>query len=404
MGNFLTYANNLRQHVPSLSPQQAEDYVNQAWRDIRDADREWSFLHTTETWLAPAIINLSGVDVTQNSDTVGLGSGANVGLLAGLNNPSLTVRQFRVGGGGPTYSIVASDVQQSTGDMLATIATLTDSSAPFVIGDVGKYVQVEGAGPSGEDLEATIAGYIDPANVTLSVAASTSGTFTYSIGSTLTLDRLYRETTVVGTDATVFRQFYQPTSSDFARLDHLLDPITGYEFAWEKGTPDEIDRVDPQRASNGNPYRIYFNHFDSTTGLPVYELWPIPAYQRAYIAHVWLRGTDFTEDTDTLPFQVPEELLLMRARLVAYEWAMVSDPDWRRRQSYANALGYVRSKYSTEGQPGRPLGLLDRALLQDRSVYRKSFIRRQRQRPMGYPIDSAFAQSHDVGWGAYPWA
>lgn len=87
MSNFLTYANRLRQYVPALSPEQAEDYINEAWRDIRESDDEWSFLHKTEYWLAPAAITVTaGVGVTQNSDTVDLTAQA-VSQLAGLNNP-----------------------------------------------------------------------------------------------------------------------------------------------------------------------------------------------------------------------------------------------------------------------------------------------------------------------------
>lgn len=399
MSNFLTYWNKLRNYVPSLSPEQAQDMVNEAWRDICDADDEWSFLHATEYWLAPSLITLASVGVTQNDDTVDLTIDGLV-QIAGLNNPPLTLYQAKFGQGGPVYGIESSDVQQVTdGAMTSPSTTLTcATSAPFAAGDVGKLIRVAGAGAGGADLDTTIATYVSPTQVTLTDAPSTTvAGATVTWGSTITLDRLFRESTNADIQMILARRYYSPLSTDFARLDHIYDPILGYEFGWEIGDPDEIDRIDAQRTATGNAYRVFYREFDQDTALPVYELWPTPSAQRAFTVQYWRKSGEFTSDTEALPPQIPEQLLLMRARILAYEWAMVSDPDRDRRNSYANALGYVRSKYSTEGQPGRPLGLLEQAKRKDKSIYRKAFIRAQRRRPAGYPIDSRFAQSHDVG-------
>src|SRR5689334_20999737 len=95
MSNFLNYSNRLRQYVQALSPEQAQDYVNEAWRDIRDSDDEWSFLHQTEYWIAPAVITLTtGVSVTQFDADVTVAADQLVNV-AGLNNPALTQRQIR---------------------------------------------------------------------------------------------------------------------------------------------------------------------------------------------------------------------------------------------------------------------------------------------------------------------
>lgn len=396
---FLEYANKLRQNVPALAPEQAEDMIQSAWRDICDADDEWSFLHRTETWLAPAIITLTGVGVTDNDATVTLPAAA-VAALAGLNNPALTVRQFRVGqSGGPVYSIASSDLLQVTdGVMNSGFGTLTSATGSFSSGDVGKVIVVAGAGVAGANLSTTISGYTSPTQVTLAASASTTvGAATVSWGSYLELDRPYRETTNASATASVFRSLYQPLSVDFARMDCLVDNTVGYEFGYEIGTPDEINVIDPQRAAYGFPFRVYFHSYDATTGLPIYELWPAPSAERAYEVNYWTRGGEFLSDDSTLPPSIPEELLLLRARMLAYEWGMTSHPDWRQRASYATALQYVRSKYSTEGQLGRPLGMLEIARRKDHSFYRKTFIRRTRRLPMGYPIDSNFMQSHAYG-------
>lgn len=398
MGDFLHYYNQLKQHVPALSPEQSQDFVNQAWRDIRESNDEWSFLFATEYWLSPASISLTGMTSTRNSATILLVH-ANLPQLGGQSNPALTQRQLKFGlTGGPIYGIAACDVQQVTdGAIVATSSTLTSASAPFSALDVGLLIRVPGAGVAGANLDTTIATYISPTQVTLTVAASTtvSGA-TVTWGSSITLDRLYREDSSTIQSALCYRIYYSPLTTDFRRLDHLVDPVTGYEFGWQIRSIDELDRMDPRRSSQTQPYQIFFRKYDESTGLPVYELWPGPTIQRAFTVVYWRLGLDFSADTDALPIQLTDELLLMRARILAYEWAMVSDPDRYKRQSFANALGFIRSRYSTEGQPGRPLGLLERAKHQDKSVYLKMFYRSPRNRAVGWPIDSAFMQNHAI--------
>ncbi len=411
MSNFLSYANRLRQYVPALSPEQAQDYINEAWRDIRDSDDEWSFLHRTEYWLAPAVITLNdNVGVTQYSDTVDLTAEA-VGQLAGLNNPALTQRQIKFSpSGGPVYSISSTDVQQVTdGAINSASFTLTcATSAPFDNTMVGFHIIVEGAGVAGADLETTIAAYVSPTQVTLTDAASTTVASggTVSFGSTLTLDRQFLEGTNASATATVFRSYYSPLH-EWTRMNCIYDPIIGYEFGWEIGTAEELNRMDPLRAAVGFPYRIFFREYDPTTNLPVYELWPTPQAQRAYTVQYWARGDEFTEDDNALPPQIPEELLMLRARLLAYEWAMTNEPDPRKIAAIAKMVQQAETRYSTFGQPGAKLGLLQQTKRKDHSIYRKSFIRKGRRGQMGYPIDSNYLKQTDwgpnnagLGWGA----
>jgi hypothetical protein len=402
MSNFLTYSNRLRQYVAALSPEQASDYINEAWRDIRDSDDEWSFLHRTEYWLAPDGITISGgVGVTLNSATVDLSVTA-VGLLAGLNNPSLTVRQIRFSpSGGPIYSIASTDVEQVTdGNITASSTTLQClTSAPFDVAMVGYSIIVVGAGVDGADLETTIASFTSTTEVELTDAASTTVTGeTVSFGSTLTLDRLFREETNSAATA-VIRRMYYTAEGDVARLDCVYDPFIGYELMWDIGTAEELNRIDPTRSAVGLPYRLYFREYDTTSNLPVYEMWPTPQSYRAYTVQYWARGDVFTEDDDALPPQIPEELLMIRARLLAYEWAMTNEPDSRKIAALAKMIQQMENRYSTYGQPGRMLGLLQQAKRKDHSIYRKSFIRRPRSGRVGYPLDSNWAQSHDVGYG-----
>lgn len=401
---FLDYSNRLRQWVPALSPPQAEDFINQAWRDIREANDQWSFLLDTEYWLAPPSINLSGLTVTQFSATVIL-TYATIQQIANLNNPPITQRQLRFSlSGGPIYSISASDVNQlSDGAITAATTTLTSTSGPFSTDDIGKLIVVEGAGPGGGELQTTISAYISPTQVTLALAASVTvgPTATFTYGSALTLDRVYNETTNTSQSALLYRVYYSPLSTNFQRIDHMIDPITGYEFGWEVWPIDALDRMDPQRAAVTQPYEVFLHHFDSVTGLPVFELWPGPTTLRAYVVTLWRLGEDFSDDDDALPPQITEELLMTRARMLAYEWGASATPDPRLRQSYFSLMSYARSRYSTEGQPGRPLGLLDQSIRRDEEIALKQGRMRPRRPGPGWPVDSNFAQAHAIPpwWG-----
>lgn len=407
MSNFLIYTNKLRAYVTSLSPEQAEDFINDAWRDIREANDVWTFLQGVEYWQAPAGISLnSNIGVTQFSDTITLTHGSLV-LVAGLSNPPITQRQLRFGlSGGPIYSVSNTNAQQVTdGAITASDQTLTcNTSAPFDTGSVGKLVVVDGAGTGGGDLQTTIASFTAPNSVELTAAASTTvSNATVSFGSTMTLDRQFTEGTNATASALLYRLFYSPLTTDFQRVDHLVDPITGYEFGWEVFQIDLLDRMDPQRAAVREPYQLFYHHFDSTTGLPVFEMWPGPTVQRSYRVTFWKLGTPFTADTDALPPQITEELLLLRARYLAYEWAAANDPNPDRQKVFMGLMQNAKTKYSTEGQPGRPLGLLDQAMRRDEEVAVLGGRTKPRRPGPGWPNDSNYAQSHAIPawWGGY---
>lgn len=402
MSNFLIYSNKLRQWVPSLSPEQSEDFINDAWRDIRESNDQWSFLLAQEYWLAPGGISLTGLGVTQFSATVVLSYAALL-LVANLSNPPITQRQLRFGlSGGPIYEIASVDVQQvGDGSIVATDQTLQCLSGPFAATDVGKKIVVVGAGLAGANLETTIASFTSPTEVELTDAASTTVVAAQvTWGSNITLARVYTETTNISTSALLYRVYYSPLTTDFQRIDNLMDPITGYEFGWDIYAIDLLNRIDPQRSAVREPYQVFFHHFDLTSGLPVYELWPGPTVQRAYTVTFWKLGLPFVNDEDRLPPQITEELLLLRARYLAYEWAAANDPDPKRRASYEGLMQRAKTKYSTEGQPGRPLGLLDQSIRRDEEVALIQGRHRPRRPGPGWPVDSNFAQSHAIpgGW------
>lgn len=401
MSNFLIYTNKLRSWVPSLSPEQSQDFINDAWRSIREANDHWSFLLAQEYWLAPGGISLTGLSTTQFSATIGLNHSA-IQLVANLNNPPISQRQLRFGlSGGPIYEIASTDVLQvSDGAINNGTPTLNSPSGPFDISHVGRLVVVEGAGVAGGELLSTILAFISPTQVTLADNASTTVTNNVvTWGSSITLARVFNEQTNPNATALLYRVYFSPLTTDFHRLDHLMDPITGYQFGWEQHPIDLLDRIDPQRSSVREPYQVFFHHFDPVTGLPVYELWPGPTVQRAYVVTYQRLGVPFSNDTDSLPPQITEELLLLRARLLAYEWGAATNENDQMRRSYRDLAQMCKVRYSTEGQPGRPLGLLDEAMRRDEEVALAQGRYKPRRPGPGWPVDSNFAQSHAIpGW------
>lgn len=404
MSNFLIYSNRLRQWVPSLSPEQSEDFINDAWRDIRQANDQWSFLLATEYWLAPAGVTLTNLGVTKFSTTVTLNHNSVV-TIGGLNNPPITQRQIRLSPqGGPIYEISGTDVLQ-VGDGAINSGTddLSSPSGPFDPTHVGRLIVVAGAGSGGSDLQSTILAFVSPTQVQLADNASTNVTNALTTwGSSITLARPFNEETSLTATALIYRVYYSPLTTDFKRLDHLMDPITGYRFGRRIDPITILDRMDPQRSATTEPYRVFFHHYDSVTGLPVYELWPGPTISRAYVATIWRQGLPFSLDTDALPPTINEELLLLRARILAYEWGESNDPDPRRRQSYGSLMAKAISRYSTQGQPGRPLGLLDEAIRKDEDLsHIQGRLGPERSGP-DWPIDSNFLQRHAFP-GNGPW-
>lgn len=396
MSNFITYANQLRQYVPNLSPQQAEDFINSAWRNICDANDEWSFLLREGYWVSPAVLTLTGLTATKYSPTISLNHSA-LQQLSNQTNPALTLRQVRVGAGGPLYGISETDVQWTADASINSgTAVLTSTSGAFGPELVGKMIRVPGAGPSGSALDTTVSSF-SSGDLVLAHSASTTVTDVDAYwGMTLTLDRPYLEESLTGATVQILRAYYKPENTTFRRLSHIIDPIYGYWWGGLIQHVSQLNRQDPRRTSQGQPYQLYFNHYDPTDGLPVYEMWPAPTIDRAFSYWYWRSCPTFVNYTDALPPIIPQELLMMGARMLAYEWAATQDPDPRSRQSYSFALSNVRSRYSTEGQPGRPLGLLEQTKRNDKNMYAKEFIRQPKGRLTGWPIDSNFLQSHAI--------
>ena len=143
----------------------------------------------------------------------------------------------------------------------------------------------------------------------------------------LTLSRIYREPTNPSNSYSLFRAYYGPPlldstgveDTDFLRWVAITDHQNSWRFTKLHGTQQELDLKDPQRAASGEPLGMYAIQV-SSADIPRFEMWPHPLSERPYKAVYQKRGTDLTSG-ESLPPQVPDELVLERALVRACNWA-----------------------------------------------------------------------------------
>lgn len=338
--NFLSYYSSLKGWVPKLPIELAKDLVNQARRDIYDS-RLWSFLIVQTQITCPALIATGSMSFVQYQRTVTADAQASA-ALTGLSNPVLTMRQLRQGFG-PLYNIVAADF-----------------SVPTAI--------------------------------------------------VLTLDRPFQEPTSSGQAYNVYQAYYPPTkpednspTGDFIKWLSVFDPINGYNLGLNK-TQEWLNRKDPVRGDVGQPYQVVTYKQMPVAGngginpIPYFELWPHPTDGVSRIAFYKTGAQNWVSATDALPWQVPVELLDVRARLRAYEWAEANKgthPELQKTNWMAMRTGLMnpadRSSYPY---------LLAKCKAEDENRMPINFC----SRPEGtfrFPIDSNFLQAHAFSYD-YP--
>src|SRR5277367_2452589 len=103
----------------------------------------------------------------------------------------------------------------------------------------------------------------------------------------------------------------------------------------------------------------------------MFELWGQPVTPFTYMNYGLRRGVDLVNPTDTLPTQVPQELVLAKARYYAYEWAEAnkdmsprsSGPDYRFLMAQAESVyGKLLTKYRRQDKEYVDLWLVERNL------------------------------------------
>lgn len=304
----LQLAKELTGLFPKLPIDYAVTLINRGWRDICN-ERDWSFLRAFGIYITPAAISTGAVAVTQYSQTITFNAAA-IAVLASLNNPSLTMRQFKVTNG-DIYNIESLDADFATNG----IATLDRI-------------------------------YLGSTNS----------------ASTYTVYRAYYGLPDSAQGGAV---------SDFKRFITIRDNRTQGYFTNLNGSIDTLNYTDPNRNQVGIPYECYPYCVDSN-GNPKFEFYPHPTSQSVLLVDYIKRGIDKTE-TEQFPSVIPEALVTSRAAYYACDWALqnrgvfpeLQKTDWlsektRWQRNYSNP---------TPHQRGLDLGLLEKAMRDDEEIY-----------------------------------
>lgn len=213
---------------------------------------------------------------------------------------------------------------------------------------------------------------------------------------TLTLDRIYAESTAASTQFQIYQCYYQPPSDDFLRWVTVIDPINGYQFVDVTLSKRDIDTRDPLRGAINQPYYMASYKINTliTPPVPSYEMWPHPQQSIGYMCLYQRIGTDLDDVTNpTIPATIPRSLILSRARFYAYRWAASNAGRWP--ELLKGRWGELMQNSGKEYE-----ARLVEAENADEEVYLQNYSAYQRPLYFLGPLTGAYLQSHD-GWGLF---
>ena len=214
-------------------------------------------------------------------------------------------------------------------------------------------------------------------------------------GSTLTLDRLYMESTSSGQAFQCYQCYYQPTDgngavlNDFSKFKAILNPVDGYAIVGPNlnVTRGDLDARDPTRGAQDLAYCIA-PYTVGANGIPFYELWPHPTAQRGYVHLYQKRGVDLSANND-IPQTLSTHIVVQRALYYGYDWAITN------MGRFPNLKGVNWALLKAENQRAYTKMLQDETRKDDELIP-DCYLPNLRDYLNAPPIDSKFFQSHDV--------
>jgi hypothetical protein len=272
---FVDMSAEIRGCIPKISILFARTLVNRAWRAVREANL-WSFNLFESSWITPPLEASGTCNVAQGFPIITFDATARAALVADqISQPYslLTQRQFRVGVGG-IYSIIK----------------------------------------------------LDP---------------NFSTNGVATLDRPYADPSNAAAAYQVYQLYYPAPFADHRAWLSVRNPQMFIDLDLTT-TRAAVDAMDPQRSWYQFPTRVVSYARDTrpgsaTLGFPLFELWGQPVAPFTYQCYGVRNGVDLINPGDTLPQPLDEDLVLSKARELAYEWAEAnkdsqprnSGPDFR---------------------------------------------------------------------------
>lgn len=157
-------------------------------------------------------------------------------------------------------------------------------------------------------------------------AGTIYGIISFDGVNTITLDRVYQETSATGVAFVIYQIYYPAPYEDHTSFITVKNTVNFTNLNVFKNR-DWLDGRDPQRLiwylpSYVVPFRKGTDPLNlATYRIMLYELWGAPTSSWAYQLYGLRKGLDLVSNSDTLPPPLTEEAVVARAKVGAYEWA-----------------------------------------------------------------------------------
>lgn len=145
---------------------------------------------------------------------------------------------------------------------------------------------------------------------------------------TFTIDRPWMEPAGAGQAYMVYQSYFAaPTAiTDFKRFLEIRDTTNNAPLDFWTYNRVDLSVIDPQRTVFNQPAFVAPYEVDARVGSPtlgnmLWELWGHPLSQLPYTYSYLRRGPLLVNPNDTVPAPLTDELVMWRAKEVAYPWA-----------------------------------------------------------------------------------
>lgn len=168
---------------------------------------------------------------------------------------------------------------------------------------------------------------------------------------TITLDKLYVDPpSGAGQGYQIAAYYFNAPTIDFIWWESVVDSVTGYPLSTTM-TRQESNDIDPQRFAMDFPRAVIPYQINpqpgNFLGFPMYEMWPAPLSGLTYIGKYYRSGTGFVNPTDTVAPPLDEDIVIERAKIEMYEWAIANPDKCPRGAGYQYLHGESQKKFKS---------------------------------------------------------
>lgn len=206
---------------------------------------------------------------------------------------------------------------------------------------------------------------------------------------TLTISDLWDSTSSSTASYQIYQAYFNAPDPNFHRFLSIYDPNQGYPFSRLHVPKALLDRRDPTRSAQGQPY-FSIDFGSDVDGNPLYEFWPHPTALQTFAVTYLSQSTPLEQPADEIPNIISESCVLARATTAyAIPWAMANAGRFPQLKgiNWTALAAEARRTYKED---------ISAAMVQDDGRNQKTLLLKQAQR-LGPPIDATFLATHS--WG-----